>query len=158
MRRQPGGESGQHTVWNRRTEQLARRERDWAALRLTRCAQRHGLGNGGCCEEGEPAEASFDATARDDQHEHSDRSLRETDRGGCRVASGPHPHWNAKVGLRTRSTSMKHRNGRNSHSYGSIDVDSWRSATDHMPHTQRSHRLSIAGARFSPLSCRHHLL
>jgi hypothetical protein len=48
----------------------------------------HGLGNGGCCERGEPAGVLFDATARDDQHEYSDRSLRETGHGSCRAASG----------------------------------------------------------------------
>jgi hypothetical protein len=48
----------------------------------------HGLGNDGCCKVGEPAEESFDATARDDQHESDGRSLRETDRGGCRAAPG----------------------------------------------------------------------
>ena len=48
----------------------------------------HGLGNGGCCKVGEPAEESFDATARDDQHEYDGRSLRETGGGGCRAAPG----------------------------------------------------------------------
>jgi hypothetical protein len=33
----------------------------------------HGLGNGGCCEMGEPASLLFDATARNDQHEHVER-------------------------------------------------------------------------------------
>ena len=70
-------------AWNRRAEQLARMERDWAA--------HHGLGNGGCCEVGEPAGALFDAAARDDQHKYSDRSLRETDRGSSRAASGGPP-------------------------------------------------------------------
>ncbi len=31
--------------------------------------QHHGLGNGGCCEVGEPAGVRFDATTRKDQHE-----------------------------------------------------------------------------------------
>ena len=83
VRRQPGGESG----------------RDWcmdvgppvraAATQGTRLGgSHHGLGNGGCCKVGEPAEESFAATARDNQHEYGGRSLRETDRGGCRAAPG----------------------------------------------------------------------
>ena len=36
----------------------------------------HGPGNGGCCKVGEPAGESFDAAARDGQHEYTDRSLR----------------------------------------------------------------------------------
>ena len=83
VRRQPGGESG----------------RDWcmdvgppvraAAMQGTRLGgSHHGLGNGGCCKVGEPAEESFAATARDNQHEYGGRSLRETDRGGCRAAPG----------------------------------------------------------------------
>jgi hypothetical protein len=31
--------------------------------------QRPALGNGGCCEAGEPAEVLFDATARDEKHQ-----------------------------------------------------------------------------------------
>ncbi len=50
-----------------------------------------GLGNGGCCEVGEPARVLFDATARDDQHRYSDRSLRGTGRGSSRAASGGPP-------------------------------------------------------------------
>jgi hypothetical protein len=46
----------------------------------------HGLGNGGFCKVGEPAEEPCDATTRNDQHEYDGRSLRETDRGGCRAA------------------------------------------------------------------------
>ena len=83
VRRQPGGESG----------------RDWcmdvgppvraAATQGTRLGgSHHGLGNGGCCKVGEPAGESFDAAARDDRHEYEGRSLRETDRGGCRAAPG----------------------------------------------------------------------
>ncbi len=74
-------------VWNRRFEQLARMERDWAAH------TGHGLGNGGCCEVGEPAQLLFDAAARDDQHKYSDGSLRRgTSRGSSRAASaGPPP-------------------------------------------------------------------
>ncbi len=49
-------------AWNRRAEQLARMEHDLAAHTTA-------LGNGGCCEVGEPAGALFDATARNDQHE-----------------------------------------------------------------------------------------
>jgi hypothetical protein len=41
----------------------------------------HGLVNGGCCERGEPAEALFDATARNNPHEYSDGSLRESGHG-----------------------------------------------------------------------------
>ena len=83
FRRQPGGESG----------------RDWSmdvgppvravATQGTRSGgSHHGLGNGGCCKVGEPAEESFDTTARDDQHEYDGRSLLETDRGGCRAVPG----------------------------------------------------------------------
>jgi hypothetical protein len=79
----PGGESG----------------RDWcmdvgrpvraATTQGTRLGgSHHGLGNGGCCKVGVPAEESFDATARDNQHEYDGRSLRETDRGGCWAAPG----------------------------------------------------------------------
>ncbi len=48
----------------------------------------HGLGNGGCCEMGEPAGVLFDTAACNDQPEYDDRSVRETDRGSCRAASG----------------------------------------------------------------------
>ncbi len=51
----------------------------------------HGIGNGGCCELGEPAGELFDATARDDQHEYFDRSLRETDHVSSRAALGAPP-------------------------------------------------------------------
>ena len=70
-------------VWNRRSEQLERMVHDWVA--------HHGLGNGGCCEVGEPARVLFDAGARDDQHKYSDRSLRGTSRGSSRAASGGPP-------------------------------------------------------------------
>ena len=76
MRKQPGGESGQH--WYMGIESSVRATGTYGA-RLG--GSHHGLGNGGCCEVGEPAEALFDAAARDDQHKYSDRSMRETGRG-----------------------------------------------------------------------------
>ena len=86
MRRQPGGESGWRCC-------LGMEPSDRAAgtygARLG--GSHHGLGNGGCCEVGEPAGALFNATARDDQHEYFDRSLRETGRGSSRAAPGAQP-------------------------------------------------------------------
>jgi hypothetical protein len=49
---------------------------------------RHGLGNGGCSKTGKPAGELFDTTARDDQQQYSDRSLRKTGRRSCRAAPG----------------------------------------------------------------------
>ncbi len=58
----------------------------------------HGLRNGGCCKVGEPARVLFDAAARDDQHNYSDRSLRGTSRGSSRAASGGPPPLNSLQG------------------------------------------------------------
>ena len=57
-------------VWNRRAEQLARMERDLTAHTAA-------LGTADAGKGVKPAGALLDATARDDQHEYSDRSLRE---------------------------------------------------------------------------------
>ena len=64
-------------------------------------------GNGGCWERGEPAGALFNATARDDQHKYSDRSLRETSRGSSRAAPGAQPSFRSgQVRFITRPKSM----------------------------------------------------
>ena len=47
---------------NRRSEQLARKERDWAALTTA-------LGTAKCCKMDALAGVLFDATAHNDQHE-----------------------------------------------------------------------------------------
>ena len=94
IRRQPGGESGWR--WCLGMEPSVRAAGTYGA-RLG--GSRHGLGNGGCCEVGEPARVLFDAAARDDQHEYSDRSLRETGRGSSRAAPGaPAPLEKPKSG------------------------------------------------------------
>ena len=81
MRKQPGGESGRDWCMDVGTPVRA------AGTQGTRLGgSHHGLGNGGCCEVGEPAGALFDAAARDDQHGYVDRSLRETDHVSSRAA------------------------------------------------------------------------
>ena len=83
MRKQPGSESGWRCCLGM---EPSGRAAGTYEVRLG--GSHHGLGNGGCCKVGEPAEESFDAPARDDQHEYAGRSLLETDRGGCRAAPG----------------------------------------------------------------------
>ena len=63
MRRQPGGESGWR--WCLGMEPSGRAAGTYGA-RFD--GSHRGLGNGGCCEVGEPARVLFDAAARDDQH------------------------------------------------------------------------------------------
>jgi hypothetical protein len=93
MRKQPGGESGlgQHSCMGIGPSAWAA-----AAYGARFGGPHHGLGNGGCCEVGEPEGVLFDAAARDDQHEYFDRSLLEVGHGICRAASGgPCPIGNA---------------------------------------------------------------
>ncbi len=86
MRRQPGGESGWRCCLSMEPSVRA------AVTHGARLGgSHHGLGNGGCCEVGEPARVLFDTAARDDHHKYSDRSLRETGRGSSRAASGGPP-------------------------------------------------------------------
>ena len=91
MRRQPGGESGWRFCMGMEPSDRAA---GTCGARLG--GSHHGLGTGGCCEVGEPAGALFNATARDDQHEYFDRSLRETSRGSSRGVWGP--HWKFLAG------------------------------------------------------------
>ena len=65
MRKQPGAESGWRYYLGM---EPSGRAAGTYEVRLG--GSHHGLGNGGCCKVGEPAEESFDATARDDQHEY----------------------------------------------------------------------------------------
>ncbi len=86
MRRQPGGESGWRCCLSMEPSVRA------AGTHGAQLGDsHHGLGNGGCCEVGEPAQLLFDAAARDDQHKYSDRSLRETGRVSSLAASGGPP-------------------------------------------------------------------
>ena len=83
IRRQPGGESGWR--WCLGIEPSGRA----AGMHGARFDGSHrGLGNGGCCEVGEPAGVLFDAAARDDQHGYVDKSLLEVGHGICRAAPG----------------------------------------------------------------------
>ena len=86
MRRQPGGESGWRCCLGMEPSVRA------AGTHGARLGgSHHGLGNGGCCEVGEPARVLFDAAARDDQHKYSDGSLRGISRGISLAASGGPP-------------------------------------------------------------------
>jgi hypothetical protein len=72
-------------AWDRRAEQLARMECDWAA-------HTPAFGTADAAKMGEPAGALFDANARDDQHQYVGRSLWETGRENSRaVVWGPPP-------------------------------------------------------------------
>ncbi len=65
------------------------------------------LGTADAAKVGEPAEESFAATAaRDDQHEYDGRSLRETDRGGCR-ADGGSVVWRSGYSLRATQLRLR---------------------------------------------------
>ncbi len=86
MRKQPGAESGRR--WSLDMEPTVRATGTYGA-RFG--GPHHGLGNGGCCEVGEPAGVLFDAAARDDQHGYFDRSQREVGHGICRAVSGAPP-------------------------------------------------------------------
>ena len=86
MRRQPGGESGWR--WSLGMGPSGRAAGTYGA-RFD--GSHRGLGNGGCCEVGEPAGELFDAAARDDQHGYFGRSLREVGHGSSRAAPGAPP-------------------------------------------------------------------
>jgi hypothetical protein len=86
MRKQPGGESGRHSCMGMEPSVRA------AGTHGARFDGSHrGLGNGGCCEVGEPAGVLFDAAARDDQHGYFGRPLREVGHGSSRAAPGAPP-------------------------------------------------------------------
>ena len=94
IRRQPGGESGWR--WCLGMEPSVRAAGTYGA-RFD--GPHRGLGNGGCCEVGEPAGVLFDAAARDDQHGYFGRSLREVGHGICRAAPrAPPPLKTPKCG------------------------------------------------------------
>ncbi len=86
MRKWPGGKSGWR--WCLGMEPSGRAAGTYGA-RFD--GSHRGLGNGGCCEVGEPAGELFDAAARDDQHEYFDKSLLEVGHGICRAAPGAPP-------------------------------------------------------------------
>ena len=86
MRRQPGGKSGWR--WSLGMGPSGRAAGTYGA-RFD--GSHRGLGNGGCCEVGEPAGALFDAAARDDQHGYVDKSLLEVGHGSSRAVSGAPP-------------------------------------------------------------------
>ena len=86
MRKQPGGESGLRCCLGMESSVRAT---GMHGVRFD--GPHHGLGNGGCCEVGEPAGVLFDTAACNDQHEYDDRSVRETDRGSYRAASVQSP-------------------------------------------------------------------
>jgi hypothetical protein len=93
MRGQPGGESGWRCCLGMEPSVRA------AGTHGARLGgSHHGLGNGGCCEVGEPARVLFDAAARDDQHKIPTGPCGGPTAEAAERRLGAHPYWNSWQG------------------------------------------------------------